>query len=92
MVAKGHGRSGRPWRRINAHWRALRQPCWICGHSIDYELPARHPLSFSVDHVIPRSHGGPPTIANTRPAHYSCNAARGNRTDYAPAVRHSRQW
>ncbi|CAB0923832.1 HNH endonuclease [Corynebacterium diphtheriae] len=32
----------------------------------------------TADHVIPRSHGGNDSLENLRPAHLSCNAARGN--------------
>lgn len=43
--------------------------CHICGR----------PGATTADHLIPRSHGGLDTIANLRPAHKSCNSARGNR-------------
>jgi 5-methylcytosine-specific restriction endonuclease McrA len=33
----------------------------------------------SVDHVIPRSHGGTDHISNLRPAHLRCNKRRGAR-------------
>ncbi|MCG7231006.1 HNH endonuclease [Corynebacterium propinquum] len=32
----------------------------------------------SADHVIPRSKGGDDSLDNLRPAHTSCNYARGN--------------
>jgi 5-methylcytosine-specific restriction endonuclease McrA len=31
----------------------------------------------SADHVIPRSKGGPDSMANLRPAHHGCNSKRG---------------
>jgi 5-methylcytosine-specific restriction endonuclease McrA len=44
--------------------------CHLCG------LPG----ATTADHVIPRSKGGDPwSIANGRPAHYSCNATRQDR-------------
>lgn len=54
--------------------------CWLCGEWIDKSLPAKHPKSFSVDHIIPVSKGGDPTsLDNVAPAHYGCNSSRGNR-------------
>lgn len=41
--------------------------CHICGR----------PGADSADHLIPRSQGGPDTLANLRPAHRSCNSRRG---------------
>ncbi|WP_280383347.1 HNH endonuclease [Nocardia wallacei] len=32
----------------------------------------------TADHVIPRSRGGPHSLANMRPAHHGCNSARGD--------------
>lgn len=38
-----------------------------------------HPMSFVVDEIVPVSKGGSPfTMDNTRPAHYICNARRGD--------------
>lgn len=40
-----------------------------------------HPMSFVVDEIIPVSKGGDPLdFANTRPAHWICNARRGDGT------------
>lgn len=82
-------KNGAARRRIVQHWRALGQPCAICGHAIDYSLSTitdpitgrtrRHPMSFVVDEIVPVSKGGSPyTIDNTRPAHWICNARRGD--------------
>jgi 5-methylcytosine-specific restriction endonuclease McrA len=54
--------------------------CWLCGM----------PGATTVDHVIPRSHGGEDNVENLRPAHLRCNSSRGNRT---PVQRRTtRQW
>ncbi|PAJ70929.1 MULTISPECIES: HNH endonuclease [Corynebacterium] len=42
--------------------------CHLCGRE----------GATTADHVIPRSHGGPDTLDNLRPAHSRCNSARGN--------------
>lgn len=54
--------------------------CWLCG-----KLGAT-----TIDHVIPRSLGGPDTLDNLRAAHGSCNSARGTKLPPAPVT--SRTW
>lgn len=36
----------------------------------------RQPGADTADHVIPRSKGGPDSLANLRPAHHGCNVKR----------------
>lgn len=88
-------RQGRPYRRLVAAQKALRLPCWICGHNIPANVDGRtHPLAFTLDHLVPLSRGGSLLDpANARSAHRRCNSARGNRT--APPrkyTRSSRRW
>lgn len=52
--------------------------CGICHRKVDRRKQYPHPMSPSLDHVIPLSHG-PHTYANVRIAHLRCNVARGNR-------------
>jgi 5-methylcytosine-specific restriction endonuclease McrA len=91
----GNPRNGRPYRRLVDWLRSQRLPCWLCGHNIGYELDARHPLSFTLDHQVPLSKGGNLLDpANARAAHRRCNSSRGNRTT-PPKVapqRASRRW
>lgn len=73
--ANGHAR-----RQVREWLRSQGLPCHICGRAIDYTLPARHPMSFEVDEVVPVSKGGSPyDRANVAPAHRICNERRGNR-------------
>lgn len=68
-------RSGRDrlWRRV----RALGEPCWICGLPIPLDMPARHPLSFELDELLPVSKGGSPVDPdNVAGAHRCCNLWR----------------
>ena len=66
-------------RAIRARWRAMGEPCRLCGRPIDYSLPAGHPMSFEVDEIVPVSKGGDPLdFANTQPAHRICNQRKGN--------------
>lgn len=53
--------------------------CQVCKRKVNprkYRHP--HPLSASLDHVIPVSQGGPHTRANVRLAHLICNSVRGD--------------
>ncbi|MEV8354634.1 HNH endonuclease [Streptomyces niveus] len=89
-------RNGRPYRRLTVQQRALRLPCWLCGHNIAYEirgvLAGKHPDAFTLDHETPLSLGGSLLDpANARSAHRRCNSARGNRTT-VKQPRASRRW
>lgn len=89
----GNPRNGRPYRRLVAAVKAAGHPCWICGHNIPANVDARHPLSFTLDHLVPLSRGGNLLDpANARSAHRRCNSARGNRTASRPQERASRRW
>lgn len=56
------------------HW-----VCGICRHKVDKTLLYPHPMSQSLDHVVPLAEGGPHTYANTRIAHLQCNLVRQDR-------------
>lgn len=53
--------------------------CGICRRMIDPKRAYPHPLSQSLDHIVPLSKGGHHTYANVRIAHLKCNTERGNR-------------
>ncbi|MGW7435699.1 HNH endonuclease [Streptomyces sp. NPDC054849] len=77
-------RNGRRYRSLCARQRALRLPCWICGHDIRYDITGpeagRDRWAFTLDHLLPLSKGGDLLDpANARSAHRRCNSARGNR-------------
>ncbi len=74
---------GRRWRGRNQTqlrrlvtdvygWR-----CSICHTMINPDA-TRLRDRLSIDHVLPVSRGGTDAIENLRPAHYGCNAARGD--------------
>lgn len=79
--ANGHRR-----RQLRKWLRAQQRPCWICvafgkSGTIDYSLPARHPLSFEVDELVPVSKGGDPlSRSNVDAAHRCCNEWRSNKS------------
>ena len=51
--------------------------CGICGKHIDRALTWPHPMSVSLDHVVPLSLGGGHTYGNTQAAHLGCNIRKG---------------
>lgn len=88
--------NGNARRKLRDRWRAIGAPCGICGKPIDYSLGMvtvngkrrPHPMSFVVDEVVPVSKGGDPLdFENTRPAHWVCNARRGDGTRSNRALR-----
>ncbi|MFJ8221416.1 HNH endonuclease [Streptomyces griseus] len=86
-------RNGRPYRRLVAAVKALGDPCARCGHNIDPTLDARHPLSFTLDHIVPVSIRPDLLLepANARSMHRRCNSARGNRMGPQP-LKTTRRW
>lgn len=54
--------------------------CGICGRPVDKSLPFPHPLSPTVDHIIPIEKGGHPSaIENLQLAHFACNRQKSDR-------------
>jgi 5-methylcytosine-specific restriction endonuclease McrA len=51
----------------------------FCGDVVDMALEWPHPMSKSLDHVVPLSQGGLHDPSNVRLAHLHCNTLRGNR-------------
>ena len=78
--------NGNARRKLRNRLKAEGRGCWICRafgrpDRIDYELPARHPLSFEVDELIPVSKGGSPIdYLNVDAAHRCCNEWRRDKT------------
>lgn len=85
---KRKGRGGREWERLKDLVCPPGSVCWLCGKVIRFDVPPRHPLSRSVDHVVALELGGHPTaLANLRPAHYGCNSSKGIGTKSATRKR-----
>lgn len=59
---------------------ASQDVCGICGKPVDKTLRPPHPLSPTVDHIIPVSRGGHPSdISNLQLAHRCCNREKSNK-------------
>jgi 5-methylcytosine-specific restriction endonuclease McrA len=52
--------------------------CHLCGESIDPNLDRNADMALSVDHIIPKSQGGPDTPDNLKAAHRKCNWQRND--------------
>lgn len=59
---------------------ATREVCGICGRPVDKSLRWPHPLSPTVDHIIPIDKGGHPSdMDNLQLAHWCCNRKKSNK-------------
>lgn len=59
---------------------ASQRVCGICGHEVDFSLKFPHPLSPTIDHIIPVAKGGHPSdISNLQLAHFWCNRQKSDK-------------
>jgi 5-methylcytosine-specific restriction endonuclease McrA len=87
MVSTGQGRTGRPWRRVQAQCMAEGEangtPCWHCGLPIDYEFTKQYPLhrmAGTAHHIVGLAQNGDPLDPNNlTPMHRGCNTIESNK-------------
>lgn len=53
--------------------------CGLCEEPVDRTLAHPHPMSASLDHIIPLSKGGKHSRDNTQCSHLTCNVVKGAR-------------
>ncbi|MGW7617417.1 HNH endonuclease [Streptomyces antimycoticus] len=70
---------GEPFAPKDVHERD-QWTCGLCRRPVDPGLAWPHPMSASVDHILPLSQGGSHTLANVQCAHLSCNCSKGDQT------------
>lgn len=59
--------------------------CGICGKPVDFTIKYPHPLSPTIDHIIPINKGGHPSdIENMQLSHFSCNRQKSDKLFNAP--------
>lgn len=69
-----HGKAKRAYQKNRRTALASADVCAICGLPIDKSLHFPHPMSATVDHIIPISRGGHPSDPqNLQAAHLICN-------------------
>lgn len=56
--------------------------CQICRDPVDYTADPNSDWYPSIDHIVPRSHGGTHEWENLRLAHTWCNSVRGDMSHY----------
>lgn len=52
--------------------------CYVCSKKIDLDLSWPHPMSKSLEHIIPLSKGGKHSYENTALSHLVCNIRKGS--------------
>lgn len=60
--------------------------CQICGRAVDPALVHPHPMSKSLDHIVPISKGGTHAASNAQLAHLRCNIVKGDRLAIEPPL------
>lgn len=59
---------------------ATQTVCGICGKPVDFTYQYPHPLSPTVDHIIPIAKGGHPSaLDNLQLAHRCCNRQKSDK-------------
>ena len=53
--------------------------CGICAGGVDMAIAWPHPMSPSMDHVVPLALGGGHVAENVQLAHLTCNTTKGAR-------------
>ena len=59
---------------------ATQRVCGICGKPVDFGFKFPHPLSPTIDHIIPVAKGGHPSdMSNLQLAHFTCNRQKSDK-------------
>lgn len=73
----GHKAAYEKHRRIIL---AQQEVCALCGLPVDKSLKFPHPMSATVDHIIPVAKGGHPSaLENLQLAHLVCNQVKSSK-------------
>jgi len=70
--------AGKPLWKARIYYRD-KGICQLCLKTIDLTIEYPNPISYSLDHKIPRSQGGTHNQSNLQAAHLICNSKRGNK-------------
>ena len=76
-----HGPFASSYRTNRKIILATRSVCAICGGFVDKTLKSPHPMSATIDHIIPVALGGHPSdMDNLQLAHRRCNRLKGTKS------------
>ena len=71
---------------------ATQSICGICGQPVDKSLKYPHPMSPSVDHIIPLAKNGDPyALDNLQLAHRKCNREKSDKLPQDGTTTHRQQ-
>lgn len=60
--------------------------CQLCLSPVRTDVKPSHPRYPTLDHIVPRAHGGSDDESNLRLACFQCNTRRGTDMDWVPEV------
>ncbi len=60
--------------------------CQLCMSPVRDDVRQHHPRYPTLDHIVPRAHGGSDDPSNLRLACFQCNTLRGTNVDWVPEV------
>ena len=60
--------------------------CQLCMSPVRDDVSQHHPRYPTLDHIVPRAHGGADDPENLRLACFQCNTRRGTNVDWVPEV------
>lgn len=93
-MAQQRGRNTAEWKRL-VRWCKAHLPwvCHLCGLPIDPALAWPHPMSYTLDHVIPlvQIPALGECLDNVKPSHSICNLRKGKKFDNSNS-KVSRRW
>ena len=91
-----HSARGTAYNRLRHQWLYTADHGWtchLCGRPVEPDLPPRSPMSATVDHLVPTSHGADPLDTRYwRLAHLRCNSRRQQSTIVEPVRGATRRW
>lgn len=79
-----NGPHRKPFERNKKRILATQTTCGICGQPVDKSLKYPHPMSATIDHIIPVNgpgglQGHPSSLENLQLSHFSCNRQKSNK-------------
>lgn len=77
----GSGTEEAKYKRARTKILQTQETCALCGKPVDKGLKYPHPLSATVDHIIPLAKGGTNAADNLQLAHWTCNRQKSDKIE-----------